>query len=75
IDGATIQVDKERSLHIAVKNNSAKNKYIQEIQLNGRKYTRSYITYADMMSGGELIITMGQVPSKTWGVAPADRPN
>jgi predicted alpha-1,2-mannosidase len=74
IDEATLKLGKEKTLHILVKNNSSANKYIQRIQLNGKEYPKSYITYNDIMKGGELVIEMGATPSKTWGVNPADRP-
>jgi len=48
--------------------------YIQRMSLDGKPYTRSYISYNDIMKGGELIIEMGGSPSKTWGVSPSDRP-
>lgn len=75
IDEATLKVGKEKNMHILVKNNSSANKYIQRIQLNGKEYSRSYITYNDIMNGGELIIEMGATPSKTWGVNQNDRPH
>ncbi|HYO22746.1 MAG TPA: GH92 family glycosyl hydrolase [Flavisolibacter sp.] len=74
VDEATLQLGRDKSLRIVVKNNGAASKYIQRITHNGKAYTRSYITYADLMKGGEMIIEMGAAPSKTWGVLPGDRP-
>jgi predicted alpha-1,2-mannosidase len=74
IDEATLQLPKGNSFHIVVRNNSASNKYIQRMNLDGKPYSRSYISYEDIMKGGELIIEMGASPSKTWGVNPSDRP-
>lgn len=74
VDGATLQLGGGKTFSVQVKNNSAKNKYIQNITLNGKKYTRSYIAHADLMKGGTMIIEMGSTPSKTWGVQRADRP-
>ena len=62
------------NISILLENNSGANKYIQRIQLNGKEYPKSYITYSDIMKGGELVIEMGATPSKTWGVNPSDRP-
>lgn len=55
-------------------NNSEKNIYIQSVKLNGQNYTRSYITYKDIMKGGNLEFEMGAQPNKSFGAAPADRP-
>ena len=41
---------------------------------NGKPYTKSYITYKDIMNGGALTIEMGATPSATWGVNQKDRP-
>ncbi|MGZ3952378.1 MAG: GH92 family glycosyl hydrolase [Flavisolibacter sp.] len=74
MDEVSLQLPKGKRFHILVKDNSSANKYIQHILLNGKNYTNSYITYGDIMKGGELVIQMGSAPSKTWGVNPSDRP-
>jgi predicted alpha-1,2-mannosidase len=74
IDEATLQLPKGKSFHIVVKNNNATNKYIQRMNLDGKPYPKSYISYSDIMKGGELTVEMGASPSKTWGVNPSDRP-
>ncbi|MEO6682588.1 MAG: GH92 family glycosyl hydrolase [Ginsengibacter sp.] len=74
MDKATIQLGNGKELDITYKNNSKTNIYIQSIQLNGKKYTKSYIHYKDLMAGGNMVIEMGATPSKTWGVRKEDRP-
>ncbi|HTL07345.1 MAG TPA: GH92 family glycosyl hydrolase [Chitinophagaceae bacterium] len=75
VDDAVIKVAGNKQFHIAVKNNSANNKYIQRVRLNGRPYTKAYLLHNDIMRGGELIIEMGPRPSASWGVAVKDRPH
>lgn len=55
-------------------NNSDKNIYIQSIELDGRKYNRSYILHRDIIKGGHFTITMGSKPDPGFGKLPADRP-
>ena len=43
--------------------NSAENKYIERIELNGKAYTKGYIEHKDIAAGGELVIYMGKEPS------------
>ncbi len=43
--------------------NSAENRYIQSITLDGRPYGKSYITHAEVMRGGELVFEMGRKPN------------
>lgn len=73
-DEASIDVGNNKHFTIEVKNNSPVNKYIQKITLNNKKYTKAYISYADIMDGGEMIIEMGKKPSAKWGTAFKDRP-
>lgn len=42
--------------------------YIQSIQLNGASLTRNYITYEELMNGGEIAFKLGKVPNKQWGI-------
>ncbi|MFT3827984.1 MAG: GH92 family glycosyl hydrolase [Chitinophagaceae bacterium] len=62
-----------KKFRITVQNNSSKNKYIQQVKLNGKPYTRSYINYPDIANEGELVIEMGNKPS-AWGVKKSERP-
>ena len=50
---------------MTVLNNSDSNRYIQNITLDGKAYTKGYIEYKDIVSGGELVIEMGSEP-KVW---------
>ncbi len=75
MDEVTLNMDNGKRFHISVKNNSATNKYIQSISLNGKNYEQSFITYKNIAAGGDLVITMGDMPSATWGVPKATRPS
>ncbi len=44
--------------------NPAKNKYIQSVEFNGKTIDRAYITYAEILQGGELHFTLGRTPNK-----------
>ena len=74
MDESTLNLADGKSFTVKALNNSTKNIYIQKATLNGKPYTQSYILHSDIMKGGELIFTMGDKPSKTWGVAAKDRP-
>lgn len=53
---------------------SDKNIYVQKAKLNGQPYSKSFITHADIMRGGELVLHMGDKPS-SWGTMKEDFPN
>lgn len=74
IDEATIALPGGKSFRVVVKNNSAANKYIQKITLNGKPYTKSFITHQDIVRSGVLQLEMGPKPSTRWGIKPSDRP-
>jgi len=74
MDEVMLNVGKNKTFHFLIKNNSDQNKYIQRITLNGTDYAKSFILYKEIMSGGEMIIEMGEKPSKLWGISPASRP-
>lgn len=44
--------------------NPAKNKYIQSVEFNGKSLDKAYITYSELMQGGELHYTLGSTPNK-----------
>ena len=49
-------------------NNVPENKYIQSVKLNGKPYEKAWISHEDIMQGGVLELTMGNVPEKSFGV-------
>ncbi|ANI88625.1 hypothetical protein A9P82_04575 [Arachidicoccus ginsenosidimutans] len=72
-DKASIEVNGKR-FTVKADNLSDSNIYIQSVQLNGENYSKSYITYKDIMNGGTLEFTMGSTPNKNFGTANTDRP-
>ena len=50
-------------------NFSAKNLYIQSVQLNGKDLDNPFLRYREVRNGGTLVFTMGPEPSK-WGTNP-----
>ncbi|MDE7344492.1 MAG: GH92 family glycosyl hydrolase, partial [Alistipes sp.] len=63
-DRAELQVP-GGTFRIVAENNSAENKYIQRVWLDGRPYTKPYIGHTDIMRGGELRFEMGAQP-RVW---------
>lgn len=61
-DSAIINLENNKKFIIETKDNCDDNKYIQSIELNGKKLTRNYITHNEIMQGGTLIFKMGDSP-------------
>lgn len=71
---ATITMEDGKKFVIEAKGNSEDNVYIQNATLNGKRHTRNYIHYSDIVNGGVLELQMGNQPEKTRGTAKEDRP-
>ena len=45
---------------------SEKKRYIKRVTINGRELRKSYITYDDVMQGGEIRFTLTDQPGSVW---------
>ena len=70
----TLRLENGRTFTVTAEGNSDTNIYIQSATLNGQPYDKSYITYDDIMAGGQLHFVMGDKPNKSFGAAPESRP-
>ena len=73
-DTATINFESGKSLTIIAHNNNKQNVYIKSAKLNGVDYTKSFITYKDVVNGGTLEFEMSATPNKSWGSLDKDVP-
>lgn len=70
----TVKLPEGKTFTVEASSVSPDNKYIQSVRLNGEPYTKSYISYGDIMKGGTLTFEMGSQPNKAFGSDAADRP-
>lgn len=70
---ATIRLANGKELVIKA-NNPAKNHYIEQVELNGKPITCNFITYTQLMEGGQLTYTLTNRPNKNRGTTSADAP-
>lgn len=71
---ATITLENGNRFVIEAKNNNRSNVYIQSAALNGKQYTRNWLTHADIVNGGLLQLVMNDRPDTTRGTGKDDRP-
>ncbi len=71
---ATIHLENGEDFIIEAPENSAENFYIDAAKLNGKNFTRNYITHGDIMSGGKLSVKMSDEPNTSRGTGAEDRP-
>ena len=53
---------------IETRNNSDEDRYIQSAMLNGESVQSFSIEHKAVVSGGELILEMGNAPNREWGI-------
>lgn len=70
----TLTLENGNKFVIEAENNSKENVYINEVELNGDKYTKTYITHSDIMNGGELELEMSAEPNTERGTKNQDMP-
>lgn len=59
---------------VVARNNSDRHVYIKSVKLNGKPYTKAFITYQDIMKGGMLEFEMSSKPNKNFGRSKGNRP-
>lgn len=73
-DAARLHLENGKTFSIKAIDNSATNKYIQKVELNGKPYPYTFIRHQDLLAGGELVFYMGGAPGKTYGISQASQP-
>jgi predicted alpha-1,2-mannosidase len=64
----TIKRDNGETFTITAPGISRENRYVQSAKVNNVARTKPYIAPADIRDGATIELTMGSVPSPTWGV-------
>ena len=62
------------TFEIKAKGVSDSKRYVKSVKLNGKPYSKMYITHEDILKGGVLEFIMSSTPNKKRGVAKADKP-
>ena len=63
---STISLPNGRTLRLSAPKLSEKKRYIKRVTINGRELRKSYITYDDVMKGGEIRFTLTDQPGSVW---------
>jgi predicted alpha-1,2-mannosidase len=69
-----LNLENGKTFRISTSNNSKENIYIQSVELNGKKHTKSYITHQDIINGGKIEFIMGPEPNKNRATNESDLP-
>ena len=67
VQAATLHLESGKTFHVEARNQGDKNVYVQRAELNGQPLHRLYITYGEIINGGNLVFYMGSKPNKQFG--------
>ena len=69
-----IDVTTSNGKHISVttKNWSKKAVYVSQVLLNGKKHTKSYLTWDDIKDGADILFVMSTKPNRKWATSVED---
>ncbi len=71
---ATLHLENGNNFTIEALNNSSKNFYIQNTQINNKSYDKSFLTYEAIQDGGLFSFEMSNSPNKNWASSPNSVP-
>lgn len=71
---ATIKLANGKEISITAPNNSKQKRYVSEVTLDGKVYTKNFVTHDDLMKGAKINFNMSASPVKTRGTQASDLP-
>ena len=70
----TLNLENGKTMVINAPNNSADNKYVNMLNVNGKPYDYTWLSHKALLQGGVINFNMSAIPNKTRGTKPADVP-
>lgn len=74
-DKVTLNLPMGKTFVIEATDNASANCYIKSASLNGKRYSKNYISHFDITAGGELKFNMADKPNVKRGVETGDAPS
>jgi predicted alpha-1,2-mannosidase len=71
---AKITLPNGKTFEVKAKGVNDKNRYVKQVLLNGKPYSKMYITHSEILDGGTLEFVMASKPNKSRGLQPSDKP-
>ena len=70
----TLNLENGKKVVIKANNNGEANRYISSMKVNGKNYTKNYLTHGDLMRGMTINYNMSVTPNKNRGTQDSDVP-
>lgn len=66
-DCVSISLPENRTFNIKIIRQTEKDNCIESVSFNGKEKTECFLTYQEIMAGGELVLKLSVRPNKQWG--------
>lgn len=73
-NNVTVHLENGKKIEIKSANNDMSKRYISNLKLNGKSYTKNYLSHEDLVKGAKIDISMSETPNKKRGINKSDRP-
>jgi predicted alpha-1,2-mannosidase len=70
----TLHLSSGKDIVLNSPNNSAQNRYVNQLKINGQPYDKNWLSHNDLMQGATLDFDMSATPNKSRGTQPAAAP-
>ncbi len=71
---ATLHFENGKDLVITAPDNSDANRYVEEMRVNGKLYTKNYLKHNELLQGGTIDFKMTGRPNMQRGTQESDLP-
>ena len=71
---ATIHLENGKNIEIKADNNSEENRYVKSLNMNGKSYSKNWLSHQELMKGATLQFNMENKPNKGRGTNEKDFP-
>lgn len=71
---ATIELENGKTISINASANSEQNRYVKDLKVNGKGYTKNWLSHSELMKGATLDFDMASEPNKKRGINKEDLP-
>lgn len=73
-DKAVLHLAGGKDVKITAKDNNSENVYVSRMKVDGRKYTKNYLTHRQLLDGAEISFVMSSAPDTARGTTDFDIP-
>ena len=69
-----LTLENGKQVEITADNNNKANRYVKTMTVNGRSYTKNYLTHEMLINGAVINYKMANLPNKSRGIEKDDQP-